>query len=200
MGRAHDGVAGRAALVRARACRRHPAQFPRTRTGEDRASVVRHLRPLGASHAAGGRHRARRLGGERLRRARAQHHGDGRRVDRPRHCRKRRYLAAVCALRTGVGGRACSAARPCRASIGAQGRSTGSGRGWPAIASRRAGARRSGWRRARARVALAPPAESRRRRAKRPRSKREFGKRPRGKRGGRGRRPRAAEEPAPTGD
>ena len=56
MGRAHDGVAGRPPLVRARSCRRHQAQFSRARKGQDRASVVRHLRPLGASHAASWRH------------------------------------------------------------------------------------------------------------------------------------------------
>ena len=109
MGRAHDGVAGRPPLVRARSCRRYQAQFSRARKGQDRAPVVRHLRPLGASHAASWRHRARRLGGERLRRAWAQHHGDGRRADCSRHRRKRRYLAAVCALRAGLGGRSARA-------------------------------------------------------------------------------------------
>ena len=49
-------------------------------------------------------------------------------------------------------------------------------------------------------AALAPPAESPPPESEAPPGKRPFGKRPRGKRGGRGRRPRAAEEPAQTGD
>ena len=91
------------------------AIFPHLGEGRDRPSMVRHPRTLGPSHAASWRHQARSVGGERLRRPWAQHHGDGRRADRPRHRRGRHYLAAVCALRAGLGG------RPARARGGAGG-------------------------------------------------------------------------------
>ena len=72
--------------------------FPELGEVRSRASVARHAGARHAPHAADRRDRDRRLGGERLRRARAQHHGDGRRTDRARHCRERSDLAAVCAL------------------------------------------------------------------------------------------------------
>ncbi len=72
--------------------------FPELGEVEDRASVARHARARHPPHAADRRDRDRLMGGERLRRARAQYLGDGRRVDRARHRRDRSDLAAVCAL------------------------------------------------------------------------------------------------------
>ncbi len=79
------------------------------RRGRDRACLVGRARQRAASHAADRRAVARPLDGERLRRPRPQHHRDGGRDHRAGHRRRRRHLAAVLALRAGVGRRA---ARP----------------------------------------------------------------------------------------
>ncbi len=78
-------LAGRSALGPPRACRRYSAQFPRPRDDEDRASVARDARASDPSHAADRRDREWLVGRERLRRARTQYHGDGRRIGRARH-------------------------------------------------------------------------------------------------------------------
>ena len=70
-----------------------------------RLRMVGHARQFGAPHAADRRAWPGRLARQRLRRARAQHHGDGRRADRARHRRGRSDLAAVRALRAGLGRR-----------------------------------------------------------------------------------------------
>ena len=77
---------------------RHPPRLPAAARGRGGLSLARHAGAAGASHAADRRDGAGLLGGERLRRPRAQHHGHGRRTDRARHCRQRRDLEAVCPL------------------------------------------------------------------------------------------------------
>ena len=104
--RTHAGLASRSALGAARARRRHRAQFSRSRQGRDRASVERHARARDPSHAADRRDRepgvwvasgfgghglnTTAMGGELIARGIVESDAD---------------LAAVCALRTGVGGR-----------------------------------------------------------------------------------------------
>ncbi len=110
-GRAHAHLGGRPAALRARAHRAtSAATFPALGEIEAAHRVARHARPHRAPHAADRRARARSVARERLRRPRAQHHGDGRRTDRARHRRGRPDLAAVRALRTGLGRRPARAA------------------------------------------------------------------------------------------
>ena len=88
-----------------RADRGYRPNLSPARQGCRRLCVVRHRRPFDPPHAADRRTRPRRVAGERLRRPRSQHHGDGRQSDCPRHRRWRSNVAAVYAVRTGLGRR-----------------------------------------------------------------------------------------------
>ena len=85
-----NGRPSRAASARGACAPTSRRNFPAARQGRDRAPVGRHVRPRHAPHAADRRDRAGPVGGERLRRPRAQHHRDGRAADRARHRRQRR--------------------------------------------------------------------------------------------------------------
>ena len=79
--------------------------FPATRQGRDRRCVWRCRRADRAWHAADRPVAKRTMGGQRLRAPGVEHLGDGRAVDCAQHSLGRRALAAVFAVRTGLGRR-----------------------------------------------------------------------------------------------
>ena len=89
----------------AAACRRYPPRLSAARPRDGGSCLVGNAGPRRAQNAADRRNDARRLGGQRFRRPRLQHHRHGGRSDRARHRRGRQDLAAVLALRPGLGGR-----------------------------------------------------------------------------------------------
>ena len=93
--------------------------FPAARQGRDRRGLGRRGRSDRARHAADRPVAPRAVGDQRLRPPGLEHLGDGRAVDRAQHSVGRRTLAAVLAVRTGLGGRADRPGRrTCRRHVG----------------------------------------------------------------------------------
>ncbi len=86
--------------------RRIQHDFSPVRSGRDCRGLGRRGWTDGAWHAADRPVASRLVGGQRLRPPGLEHLGDRRAVDRPQHSVGRRTLAAVLAVRTGMGGRA----------------------------------------------------------------------------------------------
>ena len=82
-----------------------PHDFSPARRGRDSGGLGRRRRTDRARHAADRPVASRPVGRQRLRPPGLEHIGDGRAVDRPQHSVGRRTLAAVFAVRTGLGGR-----------------------------------------------------------------------------------------------
>ena len=99
------GLARPAAALCRDARSRHRAHLSAAPRRQGRVRLDRDARQHRASHAADRRDLAGALAAERLRRAWAQHHGDGRRDHRARHRRRRPDLADVLAVRVGLGRR-----------------------------------------------------------------------------------------------
>ena len=95
---------GSAPLCR-RADRRHQKNLSAARRRHGRLCLGRHPGHYDAPDAADRRTWAGRLARQRLRRPWAEHHGDGRQYRRARDRRRRRDLAAIHAVRIGLGGR-----------------------------------------------------------------------------------------------
>ena len=157
--------------------------FPQLGAGRDIGGLERRDRADRARHAADRPVAEGIVGRQRLRPPGPEHDGDGRPADRPQHPVGRRALAAVLAVRTGLGGRADRPGRrtrhrdvgagtvpppPVRSPATGNGRGPGSAcarRGWRKPIARPAPGRRSAARRRASRVRRpAPPPASRRRR------------------------------------
>ena len=93
-------------------CAPDPHGFSAARPGRDRGRVGRRDGADRARHAADRPVAKRIVGRQRLRPAGLEHVGDGRAADRAQHSVGRRTLAAVFAVRTGLGRRAGPAAPP----------------------------------------------------------------------------------------
>ena len=119
-------------------CAPNPHDLSPARAGRDRRGLRRRRRTDRARHAADRPAAEGAVGLERLRPPGPEHLGDGRPADRAQHPVGRRALAAVFAVRTGLGGRRDRPGRGLRhRNVGARGLRRRR-RAWPAIGNARA--------------------------------------------------------------